>query len=90
MAMNKSDTSKLEEEVILGNDARSAYESFVGSYVAQERLEIFNEFCSALSTEDNELTIIKYRQVALDAMESSILSVIETGKMAQLMLDTDN
>jgi len=86
--MNPDKETKLKDEIRLADSARHAYNAYLESYFAKERLSIFSSFCSS-NTDRDTLVTIKHAQMALDSLETSVLQDIETGKLAAIMLEDE-
>jgi hypothetical protein len=78
---------KLEKEVVTGSAALYAYETFIKDFISARTEMLFSIF-KELNVQDVEsLQETKRMLVVLNSLESDIKSIIETGHMAQLMID---
>lgn len=77
---------QLDNEVHLADKAKQAYKSFIEDFVEQKRFSLFASFRELPLTADKELMEIKRMLFAVDQLESEILTVMNTGKMASITL----
>ena len=88
--MNDKQLEILKQEDYLGTKAETAYNTFIKSFIIGKRQDLFNNFCDA-SISDTEVLLEAKRLVkVLDQLESEILTVIETGKLARTTLGENN
>lgn len=80
---------KLQNEQLLGNRAQIAYDQFIKSFVDEKRAILFDSFRALPLTEEESLMEVKRMLYAIDALETEILTVIDTGKMASMSLNKD-
>lgn len=85
--MNKALIEKLNEEVDLANRAEHAYTLFIKPFIQRKKDQLFEAFEATAISDTESLKEIKLMSVALSALDSEILSVIDTGKMASLSLN---
>ena len=86
--MNREETQrKLEKEVEEGKKAKQAYDIFMSNYVKEKVLTLFENFCDSQTMDPEALK--DYRRMAslLKDMEREILTIVETGKLAQQSLN---
>lgn len=84
------DKLKLQNESIYGRKAKDAYESFIKDFVGGKLEDLKNEFLNCSVTDVERIMEIKRLSLALEALESNVLSVIATGKMAETQLENEN
>ena len=77
---------QLDNEIRLAGKAKSAYKEFIEDFVEQKRFSLFAAFRELPLTADKELMEIKRMLFAVDQLESEILTVMNTGKMAAITL----
>jgi len=85
--MNEAETEQLENEQIRGSAAQHAYEQFIKPFVEEKRLVLFNSFCALPLSDDVNLMEVKRMCYAIDTLEQDIMSIIQTGKMANTALN---
>jgi len=78
---------KLQNEQIRGNAAQHAYDQFIKGFVESKREALFDAFRALPLTAEANLMEVKRMLYAVDTLEQDIITVIETGKMASLVLN---
>lgn len=76
---------KLNEEVREGHKAQTAYELFLKGFIEIQRQQCYNQFISVDS--DESALFIKQYAGALTALETELLSTIDSGNMAKQQLE---
>lgn len=85
--LNQTDqTEKLKDELILAQRAQTAYDQFVRGFIAEKRTALFEAFCA--NTEDKVDINIRSMMVVLDHLEQEIKTIIDTGKLAAISLES--
>ena len=84
--MTEDQKVQLSNEQLLGGKAKTSYDDFIQDFCEQKRLAVFQAFRDLPLTDTENLMEIKRMLFAVDALESDILTVIETGKMASMVL----
>ncbi len=87
MALTEQQTDKLSIEQLLGGKAKKAYDDFINEFCENKRLALFDSFRNLSLTDTENLMEVKRMLFAVDALESDILTVIETGKLASITLN---
>jgi len=84
-----TDTQKdqLSNEQLLGGKAQRSYDEYIQEFCEQKRLSLFDSFRNLSLTDAENLMEVKRMLFAIDALESEILTVIETGKLASISLN---
>lgn len=82
--MNKS--VELKEQMRVARLANDAYESYLKGYLETRKQSIINVFQSCENTPE-ALTHLKHCMDALTALEASIVSDIESGKLASIEMN---
>ena len=77
---------KLSTEQFLGGKAQNSYDEFIKDFCEQKRLSLFDSFRNLPLTDAENLMEVKRMLFAVDALETDILTVIDTGKMASITL----
>ena len=85
--MTEDQKVQLSNEQLLGGKAKNSYDDFIQDFCEQKRLAVFQAFRDLPLTDTENLMEIKRMLFAVDALESDILTVIETGKMASITLN---
>ena len=85
--MKEEQYEQLENEVLRGQRAQRAYDEFIKEFVELKRVILFNNFCSVSVSETEKLQEARRLVTVLGDLESDILSVINTGKMAAKTLE---
>jgi hypothetical protein len=82
--MTKEQEDQLHREVHLGGRANAAYEGYMKDYFARQRKLLFDQF---IETKDIDTALtIRAAMDALSAVERSIISDIDSGRMASITL----
>ena len=84
--MTEEQLDQLRKEAKVGEQANTAWMSYVKKYTEGKQKELFAEF---LDTSLADCHMVKFKQQALDQLVSSILLTIETGKLAEKQLEED-
>lgn len=84
-----ADKDRLQLEISRAKIVEHAYDTFLEDFFSSERLNIFNKF-SHVNSVDGILMGIKHEQMALDNLEQTVLTEIETGRLATQMLNDLN
>ncbi len=87
MALTEEQTDKLSIEQLLGGKAKKSYDEFIQEFCEGKRLSLFDAFRNLSLTDTENLMEVKRMLYAVDALESDILTVIETGKLASITLN---
>ena len=77
---------QLDNEVRLSDKAKQAYKTFIEDFVEQKRFSLFAAFRELPLTAETELMEVKRMLFAVDQLESEVLTVMNTGKMAAITL----
>jgi hypothetical protein len=86
--MNKSDAiDKYKEEQEFGRKASLAYNSFIAPFIASKRKILFDNFCNISIANTEALLETKRLITVIDDLETEIMTVIETGKLASQSLE---
>ena len=80
---------KLENEQILGNNAKRAYEGYIKEFCEAKRMSLFMTFSELPLSADKELMETKRMLFAIDTLELEITTQIDTGKMATMALNNE-
>ena len=80
---------KLQNEQLLGNRARIAYDQFIHQFIEEKRMSLFMAFSNLPLSDTENLMEVKRMLYAIDSLETEILSVIDTGKMASMSLNEE-
>ena len=80
---------KLRDEVALAGRARKAYELFIKGFIEQKREDLFEVFCDLQNTDTEGLIEVKRMLSAINALEMDVRNVLDTGKLAQTMLNEE-
>ena len=77
---------ELKEQMRVARLANDAYESYLKNYLETRKQSIMNVFQSCENTPE-ALTHLKHCMDALTALEASIMSDIESGKLASIEIN---
>ena len=80
--MIESEQEQFEHEQLLGNRAQRSYDEFIKPFIEQKRLVLFDAFRQLSLSDETNIMEVKRMLSAVDALETEILTVIETGKLA--------
>jgi reverse gyrase len=80
--------NKIEEEIKLGKQAQQAYDLYLKRFIAEKQEDIFKAFIQVSISEPEKVLELKRLQMALSALETALLSDIETGKLAIIQAET--
>ena len=72
----------LEEEKALGRKAQQAYDSFIGPFIEGRKQLLFDAFEAVPANDTEQLQNIKLMSLALSSLDSEIIELINSGKMA--------
>lgn len=78
---------KLQDEMHRGTQAEFAYEHFLKDFFEQKRQILFEAFQNAPYEDVETLKELKRMSTALDALETEINTIIDTGRMAAKQLE---
>lgn len=82
--MTPEQEDQLHKEVNQGGRANAAYEGYMREYFGRQRKMLFDQF---METKDLDVTLtIRAAMDALSAVERSIISDIDSGRMASITL----
>ncbi len=79
---------KAQEELLLGQKAKSAYDQFIEPFLKAKREDLFNAFQNVPIMQKDDLVEIKRMLMTLDALEIDVKNIIDTGIMATEQLKT--
>ena len=85
--MTPEQLDQLENEVIKGDKAKASYDSFIKNFVEAKRIVLFESFRALPLTDVDNLMEVKRMLAAVDTLETEILTIIETGKLATTALN---
>lgn len=85
--MNDAKIEKLELEVELGQKAQRSYNDFIKDFVENKRKDLFQFFCEISVSEPEKLLEVKRLYMVLESLETEVLTIINTGKMAAKILE---
>jgi len=81
-----SNVEKAEEEIAIANKASSAYHGFIKDFIELRRVYLFDAFQTLEVTDQDNLIEVKRMLYTLDALETDIRNIMDTGKMARELL----
>lgn len=84
------DRTKLQNEVVYGKKAKDAYENFIKGFVEGKLEDLKTEFLNCSVTDTDRIMEIKRLSLALISLENNVISVIDTGAMAEKQLENEN
>lgn len=87
--MNKTQLEQCEQEQIIGHRADNAYSSFIKAFIESKKNLLVSSFMQTPVSEIDTILEIKRTLYVLDALETEIKSVIDTGKMASQALNKE-
>lgn len=87
MPLTTEQTDKLSIEQIIGGKAQRAYNEFIKDFCDDKRKSLFVAFSNLPLTDTENLMEVKRMLYAVDTLETEIMTVIETGKMASITLN---
>lgn len=88
-AVLTAEENQLQNEQIHGNKAKHAYNEFIKDFCEQKRVVLFDSFRQLNLTEEIAMMEIKRMLTAVDTLETEILTIIETGKLASITLNKE-
>ena len=83
-------STPLEAELLLGRRAEQAYNLYVKAHIDRTVLNVYTEIENCSVSDLETLQKLKGLLTAIRGLESSILSDIDTGKMAAIALEKQN
>ena len=87
--MNQADKEMLEDEVALGKAAEHAYTAFIGKFIEEKRIVLFEAFQATPAVQKDDLMEIKRMATTINALDTEIKTIIETGRMATTTLNEE-
>ena len=84
--MNDDQIAHLELERDKGQRAKHAFNNFIQPFVEEKRLVLFEAFQEVSVSNKDDLLEIKRQLMAINALETEIQTIIETGIMAEKAL----
>jgi hypothetical protein len=84
--MIDQERANLEERISKSSLRKAAYEAHVLPYVKDAELKLFKAFCSTPASDVEQLQLIKMQHSVLIGLESSYISDIEDGIVANAEL----
>lgn len=87
MNLTEEQREQLSLEQLRGGKAQRAYDDFIGPFIQEKKLVLFNSFCELPLSETDRLMEVKRMMFAIETLESEINTVIETGKLASITLN---
>ena len=88
-SVTTEEEAKLQNEQLLGNRAQIAYDQFIHQFIEDKRMSLFMAFSNLALTDTENLMEVKRMLFAIDALDTEILTVIDTGKMASMSLNEE-
>ncbi|WP_438980222.1 hypothetical protein [Polynucleobacter sp.] len=85
--MKEEQYEQLENEVLRGQRAQRAYDEFIKDFIQFKKLTLFNNFCAVSINEPDKLMEARRLVTVLEDLESEILSITNSGKMAAKTLE---
>lgn len=89
MMSELTEEEQLNQEQVRGNAAQHAYDQFIKNFVEDKRQVLFDSFRALPLTAELELMEVKRMLYAVDTLETDIMTVIQTGKMASMALNKE-
>jgi len=81
--------SKLEQETALGREAENAYNGFIKPFIDSKKIALFDLF-QTIDIKDVEALVEARRTIAtLNALETEVKKIMDTGTMASIMLEKE-
>lgn len=87
MKLSGAEADQLSLEQLVGGRAQVAYDDFIKDFCESKRMSLFTSFRDLALTDTENLMEVKRMLYAIDALETDINTVIETGKMASMTLN---
>lgn len=87
---NEFEKPVLEAELSLGRHAEQAYNLYVKAHIERTVINVYKEIENCSVADIETLQKLKGLLTAIRGLESSILSDIDTGKMAAIALEKEN
>ena len=81
--MREEIRTRLEDEKLQGSRALHAYREFIEPFISEKRLVLFEAFQEVSVTDTDSLVEIKRQLISINALETEIKTIINTGKMAE-------
>ena len=88
-SVTTEEEAKLQNEQLLGNRAQIAYDQFIHQFIEDKRMSLFMAFSNLALSDTENLMEVKRMLFAIDALDTEILTVIDTGKMASMSLNEE-
>ena len=88
--MDNSIADKLDDGISKGHKAQHAYDYFFKPFLTKKRKILFIAFQDTSARDVEGLMEIKRMMIALDALEQEMQTYINTGKMAEIQLSTND
>ena len=85
--MNDAQLAQLQEEQRKGGAAQHAYDAFIKDFCEQKRMTLFDAFSAIPISNEEGLMEIKRMLYAIDTLETEIMTIIETGRLASESLN---
>lgn len=85
--MKEEQYEQLENEVLRGQRAQRAYDDFIKEFVDTKKAILFDNFCNINISEPEKLLEARRLVTVLEDLEASIVTIINTGKMAAKTLE---
>lgn len=80
--MNSEEHEKLREEQAKGSDAKRTFNKFIKPFIDEKRLVLFEAFQEISIQDVDKLLETKRQLMVVNALETEMQSIINTGKMA--------
>ena len=87
MSLPEGQLEQLQNEQIKGGQAQHAYDSFIHDFCEKKRMSLFQAFSDLPLSDTENLIEVKRMLYAVDTLETEILTVIDTGKLASEVLN---
>ena len=81
--MTPEELDRLRSEETKGHNAEKAYEQFIGPFVIEKRLVLFEAFKEISVENEKALMECKRQLLAIESLNDDITTIIDTGKMAR-------
>lgn len=85
--MTPEQENHLNDEVAAGRQAENVYRAHIKPFVEEKELVCFEAFKAVSVMDVDGLLEVKRQLMAIHALEEDFMSKMNTGKMAQQMLD---
>lgn len=87
--LNEQEKAKLQNEIEIAEKARVAFDHYFSPYFEKKEADLMAAFRSAPIGDREHLNNIHGLFKAIDAIKNDLLSSIETGKLAAMMIAAD-